>query len=135
MPESRSGPSKVIVRLAAILFAVLLLARAVLPDGAGWVCRYTGQRVAPCACPEASRPEDTRLLPQGCCELRPSSHPEVPGLLPVLDSWRPVLVLEAPVPLPTPVPEPTAMPGARVRAGQDPPARERLFLSLRQWLI
>ena len=124
-----------IVRLAAILFAVLLSAQAVLPGGAVWVCRYTGQRLEPCACPETRPPDDTHLLPQGCCELRQGHHTDVPGVLTGLDSQLIVLALEVPVAAPAPSPEPSEAPGARVRAGHDPPPRERLFLSLRQWLL
>jgi hypothetical protein len=125
----------VIVRLAAILFAMLLSAQAVLPGGAVWVCRYTGQRIEPCACPETRPPDDAHLRPQGCCELRQGQHTDVPGLLPGLDSRLPVLALAVPVQPPAPSPQPLEEPGARVRAGHDPPPRERLFLSLRQWLI
>ena len=122
-------------RLTALLFALLLSAQAALPGETMRVCRFTGQRVDPCACPETKRPEDARLLPQGCCEVRSSHHEDVPGVVPGLDS-RPLLVaLEWPVSVAWQPPEPSAEPGPRVRSGHDPPPRARLFLSLRQLLL
>ena len=135
MSHFRVGPSSVIVRLAAILFAVSLSAQAALPGGTIWVCRYTGQRLAPCACPAPPPPQNPHLLPQGCCELRQSPHADVQGVVPLLDSRLPLLALEGSVPSLVPPPGPTEAPGARVRAGHDPPPRERRFLTLRQLLI
>jgi hypothetical protein len=125
----------VLIRLAAILFAVVLSARVVLPDEAVWVCRYTGQRVEPCACPDPRPPEQANLGSQGCCELRQHSHADLSGVVPGLEGRLPLLALEVPSLSPVPSPEPTGEPGARVRSGHDPPPRERLFLDLRQWLI
>lgn len=122
-------------RLAAILFAVVLSARIVLPDEAVWVCRYTGQRVEPCACPDPRPPEQAHLVPQGCCELRRPSHADLPGVVPELEGRLPLLALAGPVLPAVPSLEPLGEPSARVRSGHDPPARERLFLTLRQWLI
>ena len=123
------------VRLAALFFAVWFSAQTVLPGGAVRVCRYTRQRVAPCACRESRSPEDPRLVRQDCCEFRQGSHPEIQGVLPVLDSRPSLLALEAPLSPFAPPLAPTGRAETRVRAGHDPPPRERLFLRLRQWLL
>jgi hypothetical protein len=125
----------VIIRLLAIVFALLLPAQAALPGGTIRVCRYTGQRVDPCVCPGKKPVEETRLLRQDCCELRQSHHADTEGVLPTLAGYVQVHGVELPAVatwLPPAFPE---EPGQRARSGHDPPPRARLFLSLRQLLI
>jgi hypothetical protein len=125
----------VIIRLAAIVLALLVSGQAALPGGAIQVCRYTGQRMAPCPCPGTKPAEDERVLPQGCCELRQSHPADLTGVLPGLDARLPLVAMVAPAPVSWLPPEPIDAPGPRVRSGHDPPPRERLFLSLRQLLL
>jgi hypothetical protein len=125
----------VIVRLFAIAFALLLSAQAALPGGTIRVCRYTGQRVDPCACPGKKPVEETRLLRQDCCELRQSHHAETQGVVPTLAEQAQVHVVELPAVATWQPPDLPEEPGPRTRCGHDPPPRARLFLSLRQLLI
>ncbi|PTL77201.1 hypothetical protein [Vitiosangium sp. GDMCC 1.1324] len=123
-----------IVRLVAIGFALLLSMQAALPGGTITVCRFTGKRVEPCACPE-KKPVEQRVLPQGCCEIQQGHRADFTGVVPSLD-WRPQFhAVEFPAVASWTPPEPPEEPGLRVRSGHDPPPRERLFLSLRQLLI
>lgn len=129
------GAVIVLVRLTAIVFAVLLSAQAALPGGTMWVCRYTGQRIDPCACPQPKPIQDERILPRGCCEFRQGHLADVAGVVRAVDSRPLVHAVELPAVATWQPPEPSEQPGLRVRNGHDPPPRERLFLSLRQLLI
>ncbi|QRK05663.1 hypothetical protein JQX13_36765 [Archangium violaceum] len=126
-----------IIRLVAIGFALLLsMQAAALPGGTMRVCRYTGQRVAPCAsCPGKKPVEENRVLPLGCCELQQGHRVDVDGAVAALD-WTPRFhVVALPAVASWQPPEPPSEPVLRVRSGHDPPPRARLFLSLRQLLI
>ncbi|MET0403803.1 MAG: hypothetical protein ABW123_15440 [Cystobacter sp.] len=125
------------LRFAALLLALLVSGQAALAGGSERVCRYTGRRMAPCAsCPGGKeQPRDARLLAQDCCELRQGHPLDVGDRLPTFDVSLHVHWIELPEAIawgPVSPPEPR---GLRPRAGQDPPPRQRLFLSLRQLLI
>lgn len=125
-----------IVRLFAIAFALLLSAQAALPGGTIRVCRYTGQRVDPCACPDKKKPvEEQRLQRQDCCELRQSHRAETQGVVPTLAQHLQVHAVELPEVATWQPPALPEEPGPRARSGHDPPPKARLFLSLRQLLI
>lgn len=124
-----------LVRLIAIVFALLLPAQAALPGGTIRVCRFTGQRVEPCACPGKKPLEEERLQRQDCCELRQSHRADTQGVVPTLAEHVQVHAVELPAVVAW---QPPALPeeaGPRARSGHDPPPRARLFLSLRQLLI
>jgi hypothetical protein len=135
-PVRGGRAGRVIARLATLVLALLLSAQATLGGGSERVCRYTGRRAAPCAaCPGRKQPQDARLLPQDCCELR-QGHPLDPGTRgPELDTRLPVQWVALPGTHAWIVPPPPEWRGLRPRPGHDPPPRERLFLSLRRWLI
>ncbi|ATB34327.1 hypothetical protein [Melittangium boletus] len=125
------------LRFTALVFALLVWVQAALPGGVERVCRYSGRRVAPCAsCPEKEQLQDARLLAQDCCELRQGHPVDLGGVLPTpLDAPSQVYWVALPGEAEWTVPVLLAQPGPRIRAGHDPPPRERLFLSLRQLLI
>jgi hypothetical protein len=119
------------------VLALLVWGQTALPGGVERVCRYTGRRAAPCAaCPdEKARDEHARLLAQDCCELRQGHAADMPVVPPSLDAPPPVYWVALPAQADWHVPVPRSRLGPRIRAGQDPPPRASLFLSLRQWLI
>jgi len=123
------------MRLASVLIAAAVAAQALAPSGAVLVCKYTGQVLDPCACPQRKGPEGPSVQTESCCELRaapPSSpaiaRPAAPSpSRPELPSWAP------------PAAPPSAAPGdpratfiaARPQA---PPATPR-YLLIRTLLI
>lgn len=124
-----------IIRLVAIVLALLVSGQAAFPGGTVQVCRYTGKRMAPCPCPGTKPLEDARLLPQGCCELRAGHPADLTGVLPVLEVRLPLVAMVAPAPPAWQPPLAMEAPRPWSRSGHDPPPRPRLFLSLRQLLI
>ncbi|MBM7115837.1 hypothetical protein [Archangium primigenium] len=124
------------MRLAALVFALLVWVQAALPGGVVRVCRFTGKRAAPCvACPEKQEPRDARLLAQDCCELRQGHTGDVGGVPPSLDVSPQVHWVLLPGEAEWSVPVLSARATPRIRAGHDPPPRSRRYLALRQLLI
>jgi hypothetical protein len=117
-------------RLAAIALSLLVASQAFAAIGGRMVCRFTGQTMRGCACPE---PESApRLEAQSCCVILaapvqpPATTPQSDVRLSLLDFTAAPPALQAPSPtLPRPAPS----------AG-DPLVRWRpLFLQHRALLI
>lgn len=70
-------------RAFSVLLTLCVACQALGGSGATLICRYTGRVMDPCACPDEpkSNADYQRLSDQGCCELRNTQAPSVPGLV------------------------------------------------------
>jgi hypothetical protein len=67
------------MRFAGLLIAAAFAAQTLAPSDAVLVCRYTGQVLDPCACPQRKGPDAPALQSQSCCEWR-SAAPATPAI-------------------------------------------------------
>ena len=125
---------KMLSRLTAITAALAITLAAAAPMEGGMFCRFTGQAMKPCPCPESAR-NSAKIEKQGCCEYRSAERSNVPAVAAKarIDGPRNhqvlgILVAEE-------VWISARGPGKyRVRT-LDPPAEEHRFIRLKQLLI
>ena len=125
-------------RALHIVLALCVAAQALAHDGSVLVCRYTGEALDPCACPQERRVEPdcpTSIRDQGCCELRKSDTPATPALV---KATRPAPTKYVFLTWLYPEPSQTIIGGVQtvfVAARQQAPPSTPLYISIRSLLI
>jgi hypothetical protein len=123
--------------LVRFLVALLVLFQTLAYGGATLICRHSGERMDPCACPHQREqvPGSVTLKGESCCDLRTIESPVLPAVLKsTIPSAAKQLLMAWELPE-SAEPFTRSRHGVYVAARQQAPPSKPIYLSIRSLLL